>query len=589
MRRLFRNRLFPREVGWLLSTAGKLGKLHAFTLTLITLGSALTLADPLILRWIIDRALPDRNSRLLLFAAVVFCVVFVARLALTYGAIMTSTIAAQKLIFRTRIQAVRRLNALPARYHEKSAVGDNLYRLDQDVSRIGELGAEIIPTVIRMVVMGAMVVTTMLLLDPWLTVMLLPLLVCFYQSQRRSQDKLRVIADSLQEQNGSVNSFLEEHLNGIVQLKLLNRTNARTRLLARRLAEAAGVQVGQRLAEVKFSFYTMAIIAAGNTLILAYGGHQVISGHLSVGTLVAFYGYLLRLFEPLAIATDLQARGQRVSASIGRVLEILEDRELQPAKRSSQKLSQLRPATLQFREVSFSYQQERRVLSDVSFFVGPGEKVALVGLNGSGKSTIGQIASGLYRPEQGSVLVNGRDAQELTPGSLRSVVSLVPQEPVIFTGTIKENLLYGNPLATESGLMEAAEFAQFDQVLRKLPAGMDELLGPRGNRLSGGEKKRLALARALLQKPEILILDEVTSALDEAVARSLLTSLDRFRNGNILIVISHRPATILWAERILVVHQGTIIDGGTHASLLERCPLYGEIFRDAEHASHNGK
>jgi ATP-binding cassette subfamily B protein len=118
---------------------------------------------------------------------------------------------------------------------------------------------------------------------------------------------------------------------------------------------------------------------------------------------------------------------------------------------------------------------------------------------------------------------------------------------------------------------------------------MDELLGPRGNRLSGGEKKRLALARALLQKPEILILDEVTSALDEAVARSLLTSLDRFRNGNILIVISHRPATILWAERILVVHQGTIIDGGTHASLLERCPLYGEIFRDAEHASHNGK
>ncbi len=581
MKTIFSTHICSREARWLLASAAKLGWLHALTLSMITLASALALVDPLILRWIIDRVLPTRNTSLLIVAALIFCLALIGRLALTYGAILSSTIAAQKLIFRTRIQVVRKLNALPAKYHDRSAVGDSLYRLDQDVSRIGELGGEIIPTAVRMIIMGAMVFATMMLLDMRLTLVLLPLLVCFYRSQQRSHQQLRTISDAVQGQNGSLNAFLEEHLNGIVQLKLLNRTNTRTRELARALAMAIKSQIRQRVAELRFNFYSMAVIVAGNTLILGYGGHQVISGQLTIGTLVAFYGYLLRLFEPLVIATDLQARGQRVAASIGRILEILENRPPGTANVRGQKLKERRPATLEFREVSFSYRDDRKVLDNVSFFVRAGEKVALVGLNGSGKSTIGHIATGLYIPEEGSVLVNGQNAQELSGGSLHSVVTMVPQDPVIFTGTIRENILYGDPEASELEIQDAIRYSHLDEVIRSFPAGMDELLGPQGRRLSGGEKKRLALARVILQRPEILILDEVTGALDEAVARSLLCSLDRFHNGNILLVISHRPATILWAERILVVDRGTILDGGTHDALMQRCPIYEKIFRGA--------
>jgi ABC-type multidrug transport system fused ATPase/permease subunit len=327
----------------------------------------------------------------------------------------------------------------------------------------------------------------------------------------------------------------------------------------------------------------MAIIAAGNTLILAFGGHQVISGQLSVGTLVAFYGYLLRLFEPLIIATDLQARGQRVAASIRRVLQILDHRVL-PVERPLQKLAPPHPASLEFREVYFSYRKDRPLLRDLSFVIHAGEKVALVGLNGSGKSTIGQIAAGLYTPEQGLVLLNGKDTGTLTRGGLNAAISMVPQEPVIFAGTVKENLLYGDPHASDARILEAAKYAHLDQVVSRFPAGMEELLGPRGRRLSGGEKKRLALARAMLQQPEILILDEVTGALDEPVAYSLLRSLDQFRNGHTLVLISHRLATMQWADRILVVNDGTIADDGPHHQLENRSPVYRQILRCAKQA-----
>jgi ABC-type multidrug transport system fused ATPase/permease subunit len=568
-----------REVRWLLASASRLSRFHLLTLISIVMSSLLALVDPLVLKWIIDTALPRGNVRILAMAAAIFCVAFLGRLVFSYVALLSSAVAAQKLIFRTRVQLVRRMNSLPVRYHDRSEVGDSLYRLEQDVDRIGELGGEILPAAVRMMVLAAMVFTTMLLLDARLTLLLCPLLVWFYCNQRRCNRELRGISEDVQQQSGAVTSLLEEHLRGMVQLKLLRRATTRTREIARMLAGLSRAQVRQRLAEMRFSFSSMVIIAVGNTLILGYGGYQVIRGQLTTGSLVAFYGYLLRLFEPLIIATDLQTRAQRVAASIERILEILENPELAVAGRKLRKLHPLCPARLEFRDVSFFYRENRQVLKHLSFTIASGEKVAIVGLNGSGKSSIGQLAVGLYTPHEGSVLINGEDVRQLSPGSLHSAVTLVPQEPVIFSGTVRENILYGDPGAGDSQILFALALSRLDEVIRRFPAGLDEVLGPRGRKLSGGERKRLALARVLLQPPEILILDEVTAALDEPVATRLLEDLERLGPEKIQVVITHRPATMQWADRILVIGQGSLIDDGAHDALLERCPEYRSIFR----------
>jgi ABC-type multidrug transport system fused ATPase/permease subunit len=237
----------------------------------------------------------------------------------------------------------------------------------------------------------------------------------------------------------------------------------------------------------------------------------------------------------------------------------------------------------EFRSVCFSYERDRAILRNMSFRIEPEEAVALVGLNGSGKSTIGLLATGLYTPDAGSILVGGSDTQEVGGRSLRATISLVPQDPILFDETIRGNLLYGNPLATSSDLDEVATLTQLDQVLRRLPRGFDESLGPLGARLSGGEKKRLALARTLLQQPRILIVDEITSSLDAPSAAGLLRGLEHFRRSRTLVIVSHRPSTILWADRILVVEDGAIVDSGKHADLILRCQAYSRIWQSQDY------
>jgi len=430
-----------------------------------------------------------------------------------------------------------------------------------------------------MIVVGIMVALAMGFLNWRLTAIVLPLLPVLHALQRRFARRLKSAADAAQTQSGKMSAFLQEHLTGMVQLQLLNRTRTQRGKFARLAAEGAKRQVQQRIAEVLFGVASASLMVLGMSLILGIGGREVIRGSLTIGGLVAYYGYVARLFEPISIAIDLQSRLQRVGASIRRILELsgknIAMNETAPAVQLKRDVA----PELEFRSVSFSYRQDRPVLRDLTFRITAGETVAVVGLNGSGKSTVGMLAARLYEPNTGAVLVGGQDIREVSRGSLRSTVTLVPQDPILFNDTVRENLLYGDPAATATDLERVSALTQFDQVLRKLPRGYDEPLGPLGGRLSGGEKKRLALARTLLQRPRILIVDEVTSALDAPTAEGLLRGLELFREGRTLVVISHRPATILWADRILVVDAGRIADSGRHADLMARCESYRNIWQ----------
>ena len=283
-----------------------------------------------------------------------------------------------------------------------------------------------------------------------------------------------------------------------------------------------------------------------------------------------------------SIAIDLQSRLQRVGASIRRILEITSgDPQIAGCESIKPLGCDIKPE-LEFRSVWFCYNEDRPVLRNMSFLIEAGETVAVVGLNGSGKSTIGLLATRLYEPNAGSILVGGQDIRQVGRRSLRATLTLVPQDPVLFDETIRENLLYGNPRATGKDLETVAALTQLDRVLQTLPRGLDEPLGPLGGHLSGGEKKRLALARTLLQQPRILIVDEITSALDGPAAAGLLEGLELFRQARTLVVISHRPATILWADRILVVDAGAIVDSGKHDALILRCEAYQRIWQSQD-------
>ena len=578
-----RGDLLSSEMHWLVRYARPLRFLLIADLLCMIVGSALSLLDPLVVKWLIDTALPSGSLRLVLQGTLAFCLIYLASLGVNYLSSFLSCVITQKLVFRIRISMLRKLHRLRKRGQDQSLeTKDTLFRMEQDVDRVAELSGDILPLSIEMLIMGVMVLLTMGILNWHLTLFIAPMLPIFYLLQHKYAAKLKDAADNVQRQSGIINSFLQEHLPAIAQFQLLNRTTGRAVRFAELAAAGARLQVKQRAVETAFGGASVSVIVLGMGLLLGYGGYEVTHGLLTVGGLVAFYGYIFRLFAPVSIAIDLQSRVQRVGASIRRILEVTEPQHPVRSTNTVRLPIEIRP-DLEFCSVSFSYDGRRQVLRDMSFRVEPHETVALVGLNGSGKSTIGLLATGLYEPDAGSVRVSGRDIKDVSHRSLLSTITLVPQDPILFDETIRENLLFGNPHASAADLDEIADLTQLTPVLRRLPKGLDEPLGPLGTKLSGGERKRLALARTLLQQPRILIVDEITSSLDAPSATAILQALDPFRQGRTLIVVSHRPSTILWADRILVVEGGAIVDSGKHAELTLRCPAYRRIWQSEDY------
>ena len=275
------------------------------------------------------------------------------------------------------------------------------------MDRVAELSGDILPLTIQMAIMGVMVLVTMGILNWHLTLVIAPLLPVFYVLQHRYSGKLKDAADSVQNQSGKIGAFLQEHLAGMLQLQLLNRTGTQGRKFARLAAERARFQIKQRSTEMSFGIASISVIVLGMGLILGYGGYEVTRSSLTVGGLVAFYGYVFRLFAPVSIAIDLQSRLQRVGASIRRILEITDGNPQTTARESVTSLHRDIKPELEFRSVWFCYDESRPVLRDMSFRIEAGETVAVVGLNGSGKSTIGLLATRLYEATAALILVGG--------------------------------------------------------------------------------------------------------------------------------------------------------------------------------------
>ena len=551
------------EFRWLLTQIRPFVGLHLGSYVCVVLGSTLILIDPLIVRLLIDDVIPNRRISWLPLIAGAFFISYMGRLGFESLSSMLNFRAVQKMTFRSRLSLLRHLQRLSAEYHDNRPLGDTLHRLQVDVDQVGTLSGEVIPSLLRMVTVFTLVMATMAVINYRLTAIVLPLIPLFIFVRRRFYRRLRHASDCVQEQSGKMIGFLEEHLSAIVQVQLLSCEQREARRFARLSGRAVRAQVKRRRTELFFGSVLYLIIVIGMASVLCFGGYQVIVGTLTAGSLVAFYGYTLQLFIPLYGVVDIYSKLQRVGASVHRLMEITDADEVLRDGPDALALPLNTSGAIELKEVSFSYHSDRPVLNAINLQVKSGERVALVGTSGNGKSTVARLVARLYDARGGKVLVEGVDVRDITLKSLRASVIFVPQEPVLFDVTLRENLLYGNPQATEEELDRVTKLAQLETLINRLPKGLDEALGPRGNRLSGGERQRVALARALLQHPKILILDECTSALDAATEKSLLNALDHHLRGVTTIIISHRPYPTSWADREVHLSYGEIRNDST--------------------------
>jgi len=549
-----------REIRWLASQVKPFLRLHFSSYFCIVLASILVLIDPLIVRLLIDEVIPRRRVSWLPLVAAAFFLTYLGRLGFDSLAAMLNFRAVQKMTFRARLSLLRHLQRLSPEYHDNRSVGDTLHRLQVDVDQIGTLSCEVIPSALRMVTVFSLVMTTMLFLNYRLATIVVPLIPVFILVRRRFHERLRQASDSVQEQSGKVIGFLEEHLSSIVQVQLLSCEQREARRFARLSGGTVRAQIKRRGTELLFSAFLYLIIVMGMASVLCYGGYQVMMGTLTAGGLVAFYGYTLQLFIPLYGVVDIYSKLQRAGASVRRLMEITEAKLILRDRPGALALEPKGSGAIELRDVFFSYHPDRPVLNGVSLRVNPGERIALAGRSGDGKSTIARLVARLYDARAGTVLVEGLDVRDIKLKSLRSCVIFVPQDPVLFDLTLRENLLYGNLEATQDELDKVMSLAQLDSLIKRLPNGWNEPLGPRGNRLSGGERQRVALARALLQRPRILILDECTSALDALTEKYLLKELDGYLRNVTTIIISHRPFPTQWANRVVHMDYGQTVE-----------------------------
>jgi len=569
------------EMRWFVRRLRPLWRAHLGSAVLIILSSLMFLIDPLLIKWLIDVVLPQKNLHLLIAISVTFLVIYACRLGFAAVSRLVSFRTVQKLALSIRLEIFAQMNCLAADYHESTPVGDKLYRLEQDVDQVAELGSGLVPAILQTGFNTAFVVATMCLLNFRLTCILVPLLPVFFLLRRYFERRLRISADAAQRRSSEESGFLQEHLAHVVQIQLLHQEASQTAAFAEK-AGSRVVSLNRRaLVETLFASSYMGVISLGAVGILGYGGFQVFVGGLTIGGLVAFYSYLVRLFEPLNLAVDVYSRLTRLGASTRRIIEVVSLRPAVVDAPGSAPLPEQIRGEIELRNVSFSYRDRIAVLEDLNLHLLPGERIALVGPSGSGKSTLAKLIVRVHDPARGGVHIDGIDVREVQLASLRAKVCYLMQDAVLFDRSLRENLLLGDPAATERELKEAAEIAGLRALIDRLPLRWETPLGPRGSTLSGGERQRVAIARAVLQKPSVLVLDESTSALDAPSERRILRDLDRHFARQTKIVISHRISALTWVDRLIVLVGGAVVEQGAHEQLIRARGQYARLYNAA--------
>ena len=479
----------------------------------------------------------------------------------------------QRIVYGLRARLLAHLQDLPLRHHILTRTADSVYRLDADAHCVDDLViGGVFPLAAAALNLGVMF-AILVYLDPALGLLSLAVVPFLYLCLRYYSRTMTDRAERVKALESTLIDRAFEILSSVAAVKSFARERHELTRYSHSGDEAMRARLSLTWQESLFSVAVTAVTLAGTTVVLIVGGLHVLDGRLTVGTLLVVIAYLAAVYNPISAIAHTTGSLQQAIVSARRVGDIF---ALTPETLDAPDALDASAVTghVRFESVSFSYGDDRRVLDEVSFEARPGELIALVGVTGAGKTTIASLIPRFFEPTHGRVLVDEVDVSRYSLRSLRERIALVPQQPVLFSGTIADNIRYGRLQASDEEVEAAARAAHIHDFITTLPNGYHTPVAEAGATLSGGERQRLGIARALVKNAPILILDEPTSSLDALSEAGVFDALRRLRRGRTTIVIAHRLSTIRTATRILVLHEGQLMAQGTHDELLASNVLY---------------